>query len=151
MSGLWILVGGALAVVFTSVFGPAMLRSKIRRRLRSGSPVLADGATVTLSGTVRDTDELIEAPLSTRRGVYVHAVAMLPEADVDGPVTLRTQRMVPFELDTEVGVVLVDGTEADATRRRREPASSPTRATGLRSGRRWTASAPRRRSRWRVR
>lgn len=52
-------------------------------------------------------------PEDGRRGVYVHAVAMLPEADVDGPVTLRTQRMVPFELDTEAGVVLVDGTEAD--------------------------------------
>jgi hypothetical protein len=112
MTGL-VLLFATIALVFTSYFGPTLLRSKVRRRLRSGSSVLAEGATVTLSGTIRETVDLIEAPLSARRGVFVHAVAILPEADVDGPVTLRTQRMVPFEIDTDAGVVLVDGTEAD--------------------------------------
>src|SRR5690242_5333854 len=105
MDGLVIVAVGMIVVVCTSLFGPAVTRSRVRRKLRSGSSELAEGANVTLTGTVRETANLIESPLSTRRGVFVHAIAVMPEADVDGPVTLKTQRMVPFELDTDAGVV----------------------------------------------
>lgn len=112
---MWVavLVAGFVGLTFTMFFGPAVARSKVQRRLRSGSSVLAQDELVTLTGTVRDSKELVEALLSTRRGVFIHATATLPEADENGPVTLQSQRMVPFEIDTNAGVVLVDGTSAE--------------------------------------
>ncbi|MDX2092312.1 MAG: hypothetical protein SFX73_30895 [Kofleriaceae bacterium] len=62
-------------------------------------------------------DELVEAPLSGRKGIVVYAHAELPEVDPRGGgtenVTLTTRAMVPFALETSSGDVLVDGTEAD--------------------------------------
>ncbi len=71
---------------------------------------------MTVIGTIRETTNLVEAPLSARKCVVVHATAGLPEIDRTGTgenVVLATRLMVPFELDTPAGIVLVDGTDAD--------------------------------------
>ena len=114
--GIWFFIIGAVAFTVATVFGPRARRSAITRRLRSGSLTLADGAIVTVIGTIRETANLVEAPLSARQCVVVHATAELPEVDRTGAgeyVVLATRLMVPFELDTPAGIVLVDGTHAD--------------------------------------
>jgi len=107
-----------LAIIVAQVFGPRLRRSAIGKRLQAGSLQISDRASVTMFGTIRAIGpELIEAPLSGRSCVVAHAQAELPEIDArsDLPenVMLTTRRMIPFELDTPSGIVLVDGTEAD--------------------------------------
>ncbi len=116
MWSVWTLAFGAVAFVVAAIFGPWARRSAITKRLRSGSLQLAEGATVTVIGTIRETTQLVEAPLSARRCVLAHAHAELPEVDrtAEGEyIVLTTRLMVPFELDTTSGVILVDGTRAD--------------------------------------
>jgi hypothetical protein len=113
---IWFFIIGAVAFTFATIFGPGARRSVITRRLRSGSLTLADGAIVTVIGTIRETTNLVESPLTARKGVVAHAHAQLPEFDHTGEgerLVLTTRLMVPFELDTPAGVVLVDGTRAD--------------------------------------
>jgi hypothetical protein len=116
MTTIWVFVVGAVAFTVATIFGPWARRSAISRRLRSGSLALADHTSVTVFGTIRETTDLVEAPLSARKCVVVHAHAELPEIDrtAEGEyVVLTTRLMVPFELDTPAGVVLVDATHAD--------------------------------------
>jgi len=116
MAWLFIFAVG-ISIAYAQIFGPASRRAKVTRTLRGGSRVLADRASVTLTGTIRATGELLEAPLSGQRCVVVHAFAELPEIDAsrDTPenVVLTTRLMMPFELETSAGTVLVDGTGAD--------------------------------------
>jgi hypothetical protein len=106
-----------VSLVYGQLFAASSRRAKITRKLRSGSPVLADRTMVTLTGTIRATGELLEAPLSGRRCVIVHACAELPELDprhgTGENVMLTTRLMMPFELETADGIVLVEGTAAD--------------------------------------
>jgi hypothetical protein len=64
--------------------------------------------------------EPLISPLSARRCVLYEAYASLyAEATPDGPrarvlvAQLARREMVPFELETPLGVILIDGTEAD--------------------------------------
>jgi hypothetical protein len=116
--GFWAAAAVICAIVVAQMFGPRLRRSAISKRLAAGSLQVTDRASVTMIGTIRALGgELIEAPLSGRSCVVAHAQAELPEIDSrrDLPenVMLTTRRMIPFELDTPSGVVLVDGTEAD--------------------------------------
>jgi len=87
---------------------------------------VADRTVVTLTGTVRLVGEPLISPLSARRCVMFEAYANLYEWPAEtgddaeaeqGKRVLAAQlarrAMVPFELETGIGVVLVDGTEAD--------------------------------------
>lgn len=104
-------------IAYAQLALPAVRRAKVRRSLRRGSSAFADRAGVTVTGTVRAIGELVESPLSGRRCVVVHAFAELPEIDdslaLPENVRLTTRLMVPFELETNDGPVLVDGTSAD--------------------------------------
>jgi len=113
---LWVLLVGSVAFAATAIFGPWARRSAISKRLRSGSLAIADRASVTVFGTIRESTTSLEAPLSGRACLLFHAHAELPELDPTGEgefVVHTTRRMVPFELDTPSGVVFVDATEAD--------------------------------------
>ena len=106
--------------VASAIVTPLKIRAAKRARLRAGSFTLAHGEIVTVVGTIRETQELVESPLSARRGVFVYARAELPEV---GPqAKLEETRMVPFELDTQHGIVFVDGTGADFTLKPKAPA-----------------------------
>ncbi len=111
MLSLWFIA--VVIGVVAAIAAPFKLRSTLRGRLRAGSRTIEHRALVTVVGTIRETDTLVDSPISTKRGVVVHAQAELPEMGPDGPVILKTRRMTPFELDTMHGVILVDGTEVD--------------------------------------
>jgi hypothetical protein len=117
MGWAWV-IAVVVGLPLSYLIGPWRRRSAIEKRIASGSRTIADRTSVTVVGTIRvGANDLLQAPLSGRRGVIVYAHAELPE--VDGRVgstenvTLVTKRMQPFELDTDAGVVLVDGTELD--------------------------------------
>jgi hypothetical protein len=79
---------------------------------------IRDGDTVTLTGTVRMFGEPLISPLSARTCVLFETYASLYEEQVpDQPRVLTGQLcergMIPFELETSLGVILVDGSEAD--------------------------------------
>lgn len=99
--------------VVAAIAAPFKLRATLRGRLRAGTRTIEHGALVTVVGTIRETPTLVDSPISTKQGVVIYAQAELPEMGPDGPVIMKTQRMVPFELDTMHGVILVDGTAAD--------------------------------------
>lgn len=112
----WVLVVSLVGLTVLRAIGPWRRRSAIEKRLASGSRTIADRASVTLVGSIRAVgDERLEAPLSGRRGVVIYAHAELPEVDTHvgstENVTLTTARMIPFELETDAGRVLVDGTD----------------------------------------
>jgi hypothetical protein len=83
--------------------------AEARRRLREGAPRLADHAAVTLTGTVRVRDDLIEAPLTGRLVVFHLSVARVSELGVQ----VVEHELVPFELETAEGIVRVEGATAD--------------------------------------
>ena len=80
---------------------------------------IVDGTVVTLTGTVRIVDEPLISPLSAQRCVMFESYANLyePTEGAAEPRTLVAQLakrgMQPFELETSIGVILVDATEAD--------------------------------------
>jgi hypothetical protein len=107
-----VLIVGSIAGITTGI----RRRNAIKRRIRTGSFTFAHDTAVTVVGTIRPTNDLVESPLSARRGVYVYAEAELPEPGPDFErMKLTTIRMIPFELDTQHGVILVDGDTADIT------------------------------------
>ncbi len=87
----------------------ARARADARRRLHAGAPQLADHELVTVSGTVRVRDALLEAPLSGRLVVFHRSVV-----HVKGLETLLVAcEMVPFELETAEGIVRIEGETAE--------------------------------------
>lgn len=81
---------------------------------------IPDRAIVTITGTVRIVGEPLISPLSARRCVMYETYANLYEWAKEGEedkrvlaAQLARTAMVPFELVTAIGVVLVDATEAD--------------------------------------
>lgn len=107
---------GAVAI---GVIGTLRLVRWSPRRALAGEPdTIEDGDRVTVTGTVRIAGEPLISPLSARRCVVYETYASLYEEPAgDAPRALVAQlaerRMVPFELETELGVIVVDGTEAD--------------------------------------
>jgi len=87
------------------------------------SAQVEDRTIVTLTGTVRIVGEPLIAPLSARRCVMYESYANLYETVPVDPsrsddkrtlvAQLAKRAMVPFELETTIGVVVIDGTEAD--------------------------------------
>ncbi|MEO8703726.1 MAG: hypothetical protein ABI867_26990 [Kofleriaceae bacterium] len=88
---------------------------------------IQDGTVVTVTGKVRLVGEPLITPLSARRCVMFEAYANLyewNEGDGDGEgekadgkkvlmAQLARSAMVPFELETTIGVISIDGTDAD--------------------------------------
>jgi hypothetical protein len=112
----WAFVVSLVGLAVAYAVGPWRRRSVIEKRLASGSRTIADRTAVTLVGAIRAIgDARLEAPLSGREGVVIYAHAELPEVDTrvgsTENVTLTTARMIPFELETDAGRVLVDGTD----------------------------------------
>lgn len=80
-------------------------------------PAIEDRAIVTITGTVTILGEPLITPLSARRCVMYESYANLYETAEGDKRTLVAQlakrAMIPFGLETELGVIVVDGTEAD--------------------------------------
>jgi hypothetical protein len=87
---------------------------------------ITNRAIVTLTGTVRIVGEPLISPLSARSCVFYETYANLYEWPKDDDIEkvpdqskrvlaaqLAKKQMIPFELVTTVGVVFVDGVEAD--------------------------------------
>jgi hypothetical protein len=84
---------------------------------------IKDGTVVTVTGRVRLVGEPLITPLSARRCVMYEAYANLYEwNDGDGEgdkdkktlmAQLARSAMVPFELETSIGIIAIDGTDAD--------------------------------------
>jgi hypothetical protein len=98
------------------------------QRAIEAEQVFADASVVTLTGTVRVIDEPLISPLSASRCVMFESYANLYEwpggakkdDDTEGPKAPKAlagqvvqRKMIPFELVTAAGTVLVDATEAD--------------------------------------
>lgn len=92
-----------------------------QRALEADGEGLTDASVVTLTGTVRVIGEPLISPLSASRCVMFESYANLyewaKEGDTEGPKTLAGQvvkrEMIPFELVTAAGTVLVEASEAD--------------------------------------
>ena len=89
-----------------------------RRRLRRGSAAIVDREVVTLVGTVRARSELLEAPLTGKRCVLYDSYGHVKELSSNQRYAttiaeVREQKMVPFELEVDGELVLVDGESAD--------------------------------------
>jgi len=119
---IWIVVLVLVGSLAIGVVGTLRLVNWSPRRpelANDDDSQISDRAVVTLTGTVRISGEPLISPLSARRCVMYETYANLyEENDGEGePRTLKAQlaqrAMVPFELVTSLGVILVDGTEAD--------------------------------------
>jgi hypothetical protein len=102
-------VGGATAV-YTALYGP---RARARKRLAAGTSTIEDHTIVTLTGIVRARTTL-EAPLSGTPCVAFLALGVATHGGrYDERTPIAKQEIVPFELVTDDGVVLVDTASAD--------------------------------------
>ena len=123
---IWIVV--AVLVVGTAVGVASTLRLTGWPHRAAANASIENQAVVTVTGTVRIIGEPLISPLSARRCVMFESYANLyewpKEDDSEGApdndetkrvlsAQLSRRRMVPFELVTGIGTVLVDGTEAD--------------------------------------
>lgn len=119
---IWIVVG--VLVIGTAIGVVSTLRLTGwpgRRALEA--PELPDRQWVTLTGTVRLLGEPLISPLSARSCVMYETFVSLYEwpkdEDSEGPRDralagqLSKRALIPFELVTAVGVVRIDGTDAD--------------------------------------
>lgn len=104
-------VVAGFGAVGNALWGP---RARARKRLDSGKrTTIADREIVTLTGIVRARGELIEAPLTGTPCVLYEAVGRIYSGiahrnhrDLEAEVV--EQKLVPFELETADGVVLVE-------------------------------------------
>jgi hypothetical protein len=99
-------LAGAIALMFVQ-----------RRAAAAGSGRLAEGAVVTLTGTVRAVGDPLIAPLSARTCVLYESFANMWRLGEQGIKALDAQladkKMVPFALETSLGTVLVDSAVAE--------------------------------------
>lgn len=103
-------LGAAYSAIYAAFYGP---RARARKRLAVGSSTLEDHTVVTLTGKVRALSTL-EAPLTGTPCVAFVAIGSATYgARYDEVHAISTQEMVPFELVTSNGVVLVEATTAD--------------------------------------
>jgi len=122
MQSIWLIVMGIVASISfigwlgRVLFGP---RAVARRRLKHGVAALVEGELVTVTGTVRSIREPLIAPLSGKQCAAYESrmrprLGRSPLSNVlDNPVDIFERKMVPFELETRHGLVLVDGTDAE--------------------------------------
>lgn len=116
--GLALVIGALVAAggaVGNALWGP---RAQARRRLREGSAKLADREVVTLTGTVREAGDLLEAPLSGRRCVLYQAIGHVKELQSGDRYAksigeIVEHEMVAFDLDIGDAVVRVEGNAAE--------------------------------------
>lgn len=104
------MAGGAIVLVYASRSAPPGAPAP-------SVPSIEDRMVVTITGTVVIIGEPLISPLSARRCVLFESYANLYET-VDGEkralvAQLAKRAMVPFGLETSMGVIVVDGTEAD--------------------------------------
>lgn len=97
--------------IYRRFWGPD---AKARRRLAEVSTTITDRAVVTLVGSVRAV-ETLEAPLSGTDCVAYIAWAEVGSSDADRRRNPQntSKKMVPFELVTSEGTVLIDATDAE--------------------------------------
>ncbi len=114
----------SIAVIVMFVVGAACIAGTLalvrgRPRALPAPPqalIVNDRDVVTLTGTVSIAGEPLISPLSARRCVLFEAYANLHEITGEKRTLiaqLAKRGMVPFELETSFGNVVVDGTEAD--------------------------------------
>jgi hypothetical protein len=110
-----LIVGGAGAIG-NALWGP---RARARKRLDAGKrTTIADREIVTLTGVVRARGELLEAPLTGAPCVLYEAVGRVYSAFADRnhrevEAEVVEQKLVPFELETADGIVLVEAESAE--------------------------------------
>lgn len=118
---IWIVVIVLIVGLGVGVFGTLRLvqwSPRPHTLANDDDSEIRDGEQVTVTGTVRILGEPLISPLSARRCVMFETYASLYEEQLEGaPRVLSGQLcergMVPFELETSLGVILIDGTEAD--------------------------------------
>lgn len=120
---IWIVVG--VLVIGTAVGVASTLRLTGWPGNKGDDGSIANQAVVTVTGTVKIVGEPLISPLSARRCVMFESYANLYEWPKDDDsegrdestrvlsAQLAKRAMVPFELVTGMGTILVDGTEAD--------------------------------------
>jgi hypothetical protein len=109
-------VVAGFGAVGNALWGP---RARARKRLDSGKrTTIADREIVTLTGVVRARGDLLEAPLTGISCVLYEAVGRVYSGvahrntrDLEAEVV--EQKLVPFELETADGVVLVECESAE--------------------------------------
>jgi hypothetical protein len=116
---MWIVVAvlvGGLAIGTVSTL--RLVRWSPRRA--GNDDGIEDKSIVTVTGTVKVIGEGLISPLTARRCVMFEAYANLYEWQKEGEEDkkvlsgqLAKRAMVPFELETSVGTVSIEGTEAD--------------------------------------
>ena len=118
---IWIVLLVLLGALAVGVIGTLRLVQWSPRRpplANDDESEIHDGQQVTLTGTVRILGEPLISPLSARRCVLFETYASLYEEQAaNAPKALVGQLskrgMIPFELDTSLGRILIDATEAD--------------------------------------
>jgi hypothetical protein len=113
-------IGAIVAVVGGAVesIRRARVRSAARQRMAGAQAVLADNTVVTLTGTVRSNGKLLTAPLSGTPCVLHRSTIRMFQGKRRRRMLVaeRTRcEMVPFELETRGGKVIVVGDRADVT------------------------------------
>jgi hypothetical protein len=120
---IWIVVAVLVVGLAVGIFSTLRL---VRWSPRPGGndDGIEDRKVVTVTGTVKIVGEPLISPLSARRCVMFEAYANLyewpKEGSEEGAVKdkvlagqISTRKMIPFELETSVGTVRIEGTEAD--------------------------------------
>lgn len=110
----WALYIAAAWLIGSAFYGRAWRRRKLQKRLNAGL-VAGEGHAVTVIGRILETDKLVEAPLSGKKGVLIVTTAELPEFGEDSlPVELKSTVAVPFHVDSPAhGIVRVEGAAFD--------------------------------------
>ena len=104
-------VVAGFGAIGNALWGP---RARARKRLDGGKrTTVADREIVTLTGRVRARGELLEAPLTGTPCVLYEAVGRVYSGAVhrnsrDLEAEVVEQKLVPFELETADGIVLVE-------------------------------------------
>jgi hypothetical protein len=117
---IWIVVAVLVGGLAIGIFSTLRLVRWSPRGAGNDGPRFEDRQVVTVTGTVKVVGDGLISPLTARRCVLFEAYANLYEWQKEGEENhkvlagqLAKRQMVPFELETSVGTVTIDGTEAD--------------------------------------